>query len=647
MDPQRDALLVRRIAEGVVRAHDDRSLTGQVAPVPDVESMVGELVARVSGFGPLQPFLDDPAVEEVWINDPSRVFIARNGRHELTNLVLTSAQVQELVERMLKSSGRRIDLSQPFVDAMLPEGHRLHVVLEGISRGFSAVNIRKFVLRAARLHDLVELGSLTPQAAAFLEASVRAGLNILVAGGTQAGKTTALNCLAAAIPGGERVVSAEEVFELRFPHPDWVALQTRQSGLEGTGEIRLRELVKESLRMRPSRMIVGEVRAEECLDLLLALNAGLPGMCTIHANSAREALVKMCTLPLLAGENISARFVVPTVASQRRPRGPPRHRRARRTPGQRGRRRPGPGRAGRDRDRDRSSSAAAASCGAPAAGRRTRSATSAPGSTCTGPAGRRPLMGALVGLGVGVGLMLIWSAFFLPRTARTGTSTTGRTADLLARAGARPGVGHRVRGPLPGLRVRGRRGRAGRVGHAAGGASVFGLMAAWLPVAVVSGRARRRQRELAEVWPEAVDNLVSAVRAGMSLPDALAALAVRGPAPLRSAFDQFALDYQVTGRFGECLDRLKDRLADPVGDRVVEGLRIAREVGGGELGRLLRDLSAYLRDDLRTRSELESRQAWTVNGARLAVAAPWLVLLLMSFQSDAIRRYASSSAWSC
>jgi pilus assembly protein CpaF len=223
--------------------------------------------------------------------------------------------VQELVERMLKSSGRRIDISRPFVDAMLPEGHRLHVVLEGISRGWSAVNIRKFVLTATRLHELVELGTLTPSAAAFLDASVRAGLNILVAGATQAGKTTLLNCLAAAIPGGDRVVSAEEVFELRFPHPDWVAMQTRQSGLEGTGEIRLRDLVKESLRMRPSRIIVGEVRAEECLDLLLALNAGVPGMCTLHANSAREALVKMCTLPLLAGENISARFVVPTVAA--------------------------------------------------------------------------------------------------------------------------------------------------------------------------------------------------------------------------------------------------------------------------------------------------------------------------------------------
>jgi len=142
VDPQRDAIVVRRLAEAVVRAHDERSLTGVVAPVSDVDAVVGELVARVSGFGPLQPFLDDPAVEEIWINDPSRVFVARRGRHELTNLMLSSAQVQELVERMLKSSGRRIDISRPFVDAVLPEGHRLHVVLEGISRGWTAVNIR-------------------------------------------------------------------------------------------------------------------------------------------------------------------------------------------------------------------------------------------------------------------------------------------------------------------------------------------------------------------------------------------------------------------------------------------------------------------------------------------------------------------------
>lgn len=315
LDPQRDTGAVRTIAREVVAQHDERSLTGAVAPVGNADAVVDELVARVAGFGPLQRHLDDDEVEEIWINDPRRVFVARHGRHELTTTVLDAEQVDELVERMLKASGRRVDRSQPFVDAMLPQGHRLHVVLEGISRGFTAVNIRKFRLQAARLRDLVALGSLTDEAAAFLEASVRAGLNILVAGATQAGKTTFLNCLAAAVPGGERVVSAEEVFELRFPHPDWVAMQTRQAGIEGNGEITLRHLVKEALRMRPSRVIVGEVRAEECMDLLLALNSGLPGMCTLHANSAREALVKMCTLPLLVGENISSKFVVPTVAS--------------------------------------------------------------------------------------------------------------------------------------------------------------------------------------------------------------------------------------------------------------------------------------------------------------------------------------------
>ncbi|MGA9715780.1 MAG: ATPase, T2SS/T4P/T4SS family [Aeromicrobium sp.] len=243
------------------------------------------------------------------------MFVAREGTHELTALVLTHDQVRELVERMLSSSGRRLDISQPFVDATLPGGHRLHVVLGGITRGFAAVNIRKFIAKAHSLPDLVELGSLDRRTADFLDASVRAGLNIMVSGGTQAGKTTLLNCLAASIPGTQRLLSVEEVFELTCGHPDWVSLQTRQAGLEGTGEITLRALIKEALRMRPSRIIIGEVRAAECLDLLLALNAGLPGMASIHANSARQALVKMCTLPLLAGDNIGSRFVVPTVAA--------------------------------------------------------------------------------------------------------------------------------------------------------------------------------------------------------------------------------------------------------------------------------------------------------------------------------------------
>lgn len=315
IDPRTDAASVRLAALDAIAEHDARSLTGAVRTLDEPEVVIGQIVADVSGFGPLQVLLDDDTVEEIWVNEPSRVFVARAGRHELTSLILTAEQVRELVERMLSSSGRRLDVSQPFVDAMLPGGHRLHVVLDGISRGFAAVNIRKFVARAHSLSDLVTLGTIDARAATFLDASVRAGLNIVVSGGTQAGKTTLLNCLAASIPGSQRLVSLEEVFELQTGHPDWVALQTRQAGLEGTGEIDLRMLVKEALRMRPSRIIVGEVRAAECLDLLLALNAGLPGMASIHANSARQALVKLCTLPLLAGDNIGSRFVVPTVAA--------------------------------------------------------------------------------------------------------------------------------------------------------------------------------------------------------------------------------------------------------------------------------------------------------------------------------------------
>ncbi len=212
----------------------------------------------------------------------------------------STGQVRDLVEKMLKSTGRRVDLSTPFVDAMLPDGSRLHVVIPDITRRHWAVNIRKFVLPAGSLDELVGLGTLTVQAARFLEASIVAGLNVIVAGGTQAGKTTLLNALAGAIPGRERVITCEEVFELKIGLPDVVAMQTRQANLEGNGEIQLRRLVKEALRMRPDRVIVGEVRQEECLDLLIALNSGLPGMCSLHANSAREAIVKLCTLPLLA-----------------------------------------------------------------------------------------------------------------------------------------------------------------------------------------------------------------------------------------------------------------------------------------------------------------------------------------------------------
>ncbi len=641
VDPQRDSSLVRRLAETVVADHDQRSLTGVVRPVGDHDAVVDELVSRVSGFGALQRYLDDPTVEEIWVNDPSRVFVARAGRHELTSTILNTGQVKELVERMLKASGRRIDVSQPFVDAMLPQGHRLHVVLEGISRGFSAVNIRKFVVRAARLHDLVALGSLTEQAASFLDASVRAGLNIVVAGSTQAGKTTMLNCLAASIPGRDRVVSVEEVFELRFSHPDWVALQTRQQGLEGTGEIRLRDLVKESLRMRPSRVIVGEVRAEECLDLLLALNAGLPGMASLHANSAREALVKLCTLPLLAGENISARFVVPTVASSvdlvvHLGIGPDGARRVEEIVAV-------PGRVENDvietepifvRSGDRLVRTAghAPACGALRPGRHRRPvpAERRPVSGRRGRARRRRRPGAHLARPVGAGHTRRRPERPLvahPRPARPRRS--GRYVGRRTVVGG--GRVHAARVRLGAGRVRHR--RRVRDVRADGGLPPLGdpdragpSPAARARRGVARGRRQPRLR-----------------RPGRPVP-ARGARAARPPRTRAAARAVPRVRRRLPGHRPlrrESLDRLKQRLADPVGDRVVEGLRIAREVGGGELGSLLRNLSGFLREDARTRSELESRQSWTVNGARLAVAAPWLVLLMLCFQREVIARYAS------
>ena len=243
------------------------------------------------------------------------MYCARGGVSELTSVILTEEKVRDLVESMLRSSGRRLDLSSPFVDASLPDGSRLHVVIPDITRRHWAVNIRKFVVRAHHLEDLVRGGSLSAEAARYLDACVDAGLNILISGATQAGKTTMLNCLSASIGSRERVVTVEEIFELKVPLRDVIQMQCRQPNLEGHGEIPLRRLVKEALRMRPDRLIVGEVREAESLDMLVALNSGLPGMCTIHANSAHDALTKICTLPLLAGENISRNFVVPTVAS--------------------------------------------------------------------------------------------------------------------------------------------------------------------------------------------------------------------------------------------------------------------------------------------------------------------------------------------
>ncbi len=253
-------------------------------------------------------------------------------------------------------------------------------------------------------------------------------------------------------------------------------------------------------------------------------------------------------------------------------------------------------------------------------------------------------MGALLGLVLGVGLLLVVRSVGRParsaRPAKAGGWAQRRT-DLLRQAGIE-GVSHLqlvmlqviccVTALLVVLLVTG----------AVTVALAFALFGAQAPTAVVRRLHSRRVVELREVWPEVVDNLTSAIRAGLSLPESLSGLGTRGPEQLRPAFLRFGADYRATGRFAECLDRLKEGLADPVGDRVCESLRMAREVGGTDLGRLLRTLSAFLREDARTRAELETRQGWTINAARLAVAAPWLVLLLLATQSTTLQAYDTS-----
>ena len=253
-------------------------------------------------------------------------------------------------------------------------------------------------------------------------------------------------------------------------------------------------------------------------------------------------------------------------------------------------------------------------------------------------------MGALVGLLAGLGLLLVWQALSAPSSPRERTTPTvrDRMAELIARAGIESVTPAGLLSCCLAASV-----IAGLVFLALARtwtvALAFAAFAAYAPVALVRRRARLRREELRDLWPDVVDNLASAVRAGLSLPEALTQVGVRGPLPLRRPFARFGEDYRATGRFSDCLDRLKAQLADPVADRIVESLRLAREVGGTDLGRLLRTLSAFLREDARTRAELETRQGWTVNAARLAVAAPWILLGMLSVRTEAVRAYDSGA----
>ncbi len=261
-------------------------------------------------LGFLEPLLEDTAVEEIIVLGGQRTFVVKGGVKELTPIVSDSTTVRRIADQLLIGTGRRLDLANPIVTAQLEDGSRVHITGPPVTHSDRLnIQIRKFVLAAGRLSELVDRGSLSPLAADFLAAAIRAEKTVLVAGAPGAGKTTLVNCLLEEVEPDRRVVSCEEVFEIQSDLPDLTQMQTREEGLDGGGEITLRRLVREALRQRPDRIVVGEVRGAEALDLLLALNAGCSGLTTLHANSARDALEKLVGYCMLAGENISTAFV--------------------------------------------------------------------------------------------------------------------------------------------------------------------------------------------------------------------------------------------------------------------------------------------------------------------------------------------------
>lgn len=279
-----------------------------VIPVPELEAVVAEIAAELTGLGPLEPLLADPEVTEVMVNGPAAVWVERGGEIARTGVSFTDDEaVLALVERAIAPAGLRIDAASPTVDARLPDGSRVHAVIPPLARNGPVVTIRRFVLAATCLDDLVARSTLTTEAAAWLREAVVNRRSILVSGATSSGKTTFLNVLAGEIPGSERLITIEDAAELALPQPHVVALQARPPGVEGTGEVTVRDLVRNALRMRPDRIIVGEVRGPEAVDMLTAMSTGHPGsLGTIHAAGPEESLRRLETMILLAEPQLPA-----------------------------------------------------------------------------------------------------------------------------------------------------------------------------------------------------------------------------------------------------------------------------------------------------------------------------------------------------
>jgi pilus assembly protein CpaF len=290
---------------------------GSALPARLRDRLTDEVMDEIVGFGPIQPLLDDPTITEVMVNGPRKVYIERAGKIEATNRVFRdNGHVMRIIEKIVTPLGRRIDESQPMVDARLPDGSRVNAIIPPLAVTGPSLTIRKFSRIPFTVHDLISFGTMTEEMADFIRACVASRLNVLISGGTGSGKTTTLNVLSSFVPEDERIVTIEDAAELQLQQEHVVALESRPSNLEGKGEISIRQLVRNALRMRPDRIIVGEVRGGEALDMLQAMNTGHDGsLSTAHTNSPRDSIARLETMTLMAGTDLPSRAIREQIAA--------------------------------------------------------------------------------------------------------------------------------------------------------------------------------------------------------------------------------------------------------------------------------------------------------------------------------------------
>ena len=306
---------LRRLVEGMCAdAIKDNPFA---IPLGDRERLVEELISEILGLGPIEPLLKDPSVTEVMVNGPDSIYIERKGRLQKTDVRFRNTEhLMHIIDRIVTAVGRRVDESSPMVDARLADGSRVNVIIPPLSLSGPCVTSRKFSKDVLTVDKMIEFGSFDQRMAEFLEDCVKGRLNIVVSGGTGSGKTTLLNVLSSSVPATERIVTLEDSAELQLKQDHVVTLETRPPNIEGEGEVTMRDLVRNALRMRPDRIIVGECRTGEALDMLQAMNTGHDGsMTTAHANSARDALSRLETMVLMSGMELPLRAIRSQIAS--------------------------------------------------------------------------------------------------------------------------------------------------------------------------------------------------------------------------------------------------------------------------------------------------------------------------------------------